>query len=41
MRTEKLTASEKLWAENCDQKGSGIGSMILLAIMAVALVLVS
>jgi hypothetical protein len=41
MRTAKFTASEKLWAEKSDLKGSGIGSIVLLAIMAVALFLIS
>ncbi len=41
MRTKKRTASDKLWVEKSDLKRPGIGFIILLTIMAVALFLIS
>ena len=41
MRTAKRTASDKLWVEKSNLKRPGIGSIIVLTIVAVALFLVS
>ncbi len=41
MRTAKRTASDKLWVEKSDRKRSGVGFIIVLAIVVVALFLIS
>jgi hypothetical protein len=41
MCAAKRTASDKLWLEKSNLKGPGIGSVILLTIVAVALFLIS
>ena len=41
MCAAKRTASDKLWLEKSNLKGPGIGSVIVLTIVAVALFLIS
>ena len=41
MRTEKRTASDELWEEKSGLKRPGVGSIIVLTIVAVALFLIS
>ena len=41
MRTAKRTEADKLWVEKSDPKRSGIGSIVVLMIIVVALFLFS